>query len=139
MTPRSVSIHVSIDVPDLSMGLRFYDRVFGFAETARPFPTMAVLDARNATICLHEKPAGTRPTPAADVVRGYHRHWTPVHLDLHVAELDPVLALIRQEGGQIEREFRTEGPKPVAFCADRFGHGFCVIADGGAETTSHEG
>lgn len=55
----SISVHFSIDVPDLSAGLRFYGAVFGFVETARPFPTMAVLDTGVAMLCLHEKPEGS--------------------------------------------------------------------------------
>ena len=124
----AVTVNVSIDVPDLASSLRFYGRVFGFTETARPFLTMAILDAGNTTICMHDKPAGTKPTPATAPVRSYDRHWTPVHLDMHVAALDPILRLIREEGGSIEREFRSAGPRPVAFCSDPFGHGFCVIA-----------
>lgn len=120
-------VNVSIDVPDLTSGLRFYGRVFGFTETARPFATMAILDAGNTTLCMHEMPAGTKPTPAAAPARSYDRHWTPVHLGMHVVELDPILELIREEGGRIEREFRSEGPRPAAFCSDPFGHGFCAI------------
>ena len=42
--PARATVNVSIDVPDLEAGLQFYASVFGFAETARPFPTMAILD-----------------------------------------------------------------------------------------------
>lgn len=121
------SVHFSIDVPDLEAGLRFYGGVFGFTESARPFATMAVLAAENATICIHAKPAGTKPAPESDDVRRYERHWTPVHLDLHVEDFDAVLARIRGEGGRIESEYRTEGPRPAAFCSDPFGNGFCVM------------
>ncbi len=123
------SVHFSIDVPDLAAGLRFYGAVFGFVETARPFPTMAVLDANNATVCMHEKAAGSRSSSGGAEVRRYERHWTPVHLDLHVHDLDVVLAKVRAEGGAIESEFRTQGPMPVAFCSDPFGNGFCVIGE----------
>lgn len=123
------TVHLSIDVPGLEDGLRFYGRVFGFVETARPFPTMAVLDAHNVTVCMHEKPAGTKSSPGGADARRYERHWTPVHLDLHVADLDAVLANVRAEGGAVESELRTQGPKPVAFCSDPFGNGFCVIGE----------
>ena len=62
-------------------------------------------------------------------VRRYERHWTPVHLDLHVADLDAVLTQVRAGGGRVENEFRTQGPKPAAFCSDPFGNGFCVIGE----------
>src|SRR5690606_8100880 len=81
-------VHVSIDVPDLSEGLRFYGRVFGFVEVARPFPTMAVLDANNVTVCMHEKKAGTPSSTASSDHRRYDRHWTPVHLDFHVVDFE---------------------------------------------------
>lgn len=121
------SVHVSIDVPDLAAGLRFYGSVFGFVETARPFPAMAILDANNVTVCMHQKSAGTTPSPGSPDTRRYERHWTPVHLDLHVPDFDAALAKVRTEGGSIENEFRTQGPRPVAFCSDPFGNGFCVL------------
>lgn len=125
------TVHLSVDVPDLDAGLRFYGRVLGFVETARPFPSMAILDANNLTVCMHAKGAGTRSSEASGDTRHYERHWTPVHMDLHVHDLDAVLAKVRAEGGAVEREFRTEGPRPVAFCSDPFGNGFCVIGERG--------
>ena len=134
----SVSFHVSIDVPDLVAGLSFYDAAFGFAEVARPFAAMAVLDAGGTTICLHEKPDGLASTPDSNDRRHYTRHWTTVHLDLHVPDLDRVLARIRAAGGLVEREFRGVGPKDVAFCSDPFGHGFCVIEGAVADRPNHD-
>lgn len=125
------SVHVSIDVPDLEAGLRFYAEIFGFVETARPFPTMAVLDANNLSVCMHQKAAGSKSSTAGDAVRGYERHWTPVHLDFHVHDFDAVLDKVRARGGAIENEFRSHGPMPTAFCSDPFGNGFCVIGEGG--------
>lgn len=123
------SVHVSIDVPNLDEGLRFYAAVFGFVERSRPFPTMAVLDANNVSVCMHEKPAGTKSSARSEERRHYERHWTPVHLDIHVEDFDAVLERVRTEGGVIENEFRSEGPKPAAFCGDPFGNGFCVIGE----------
>lgn len=123
------SVNVSIDVPDLEKGLQFYASVFGFEETARPFPTMAILDANNLTVCMHAKAAGTTPSPDNRDKRSYERHWTPVHLDLHVPDFDAVLAKIRTAGGTIEAEYRDQGPMPAAFCSDPFGNGFCVIGE----------
>ncbi|HLV21586.1 MAG TPA: VOC family protein [Polyangiaceae bacterium] len=128
MTTSRPTVHVSVDVPNLERGLRFYGTVFGFKETGRPFPTMAILDANNVTVCMHEKAANTPSSPTGGP-RRYERHWTPVHLDLHVADFDAALAKVRAEGGAIESEFRTQGPKPAAFCSDPFGNGFCVIGE----------
>ena len=126
------TVHFSIDVPQLEAGLRFYGEVFGFTETARPFPTMAILDANNVSVCMHEKAAGSQSSSRGAELRRYERHWTPVHLDLHVEDFDAVLEKVRAQGGAIENEFRTQGPKPAAFCCDPFGNGFCVIGEGRA-------
>jgi len=124
------SVHVSIDVPNLDAGLHFYATVFGFVEKARPFPTMAIVDGNNVSVCIHEKAAKSKSSVAGPE-RHYERHWTPVHLDFHVTDFDAVLARVRAEGGAIENEFRSHGPKPVAFCADPFGNGFCVLGESG--------
>lgn len=128
------SVHVSIDVPNLEEGLRFYREVFGFVETARPFPSMAIVDANNVTVCMHEKKAGTKSSPAGAATRQYDRHWTPVHLDLHVADFDAVLEKVRVAGGAVEMEFKDQGPMPAGFCCDPFGNGFCVIGPSKART-----
>jgi predicted enzyme related to lactoylglutathione lyase len=127
--PDKTSVHVSIDVPELDAGLRFYASAFGFVEVARPFPTMAILDAGNVTVCMHQKAAGTQPSPDGKEVRRYERHWTPVHIDLHVHDFDGVISKVQAEGGLVEMEFREHGPKPAAFCSDPFGNGFCVIGE----------
>ena len=123
------SVHISIDVPDLEAGIRFYGEVFGFVEKARPFATMAVLDANNVTICVHAKATGSKSSTGGTEQRHYERHWTPVHLDVHVTDFDAVLDKIRAMGGVIENEFRTQGPRPAAFCSDPFGNGFCVMGE----------
>ncbi len=120
-------VNLSIDVPSLETGLHFYRVVFGFSEISRPFPTMAVLDGNNVMICMHQKEAGTESSPGSGETRRYKRHWTPVHLDFHVSDFDPYLEAIKNEGGTIETVYRTEGPRPVAFCSDPFGNGFCVL------------
>jgi predicted enzyme related to lactoylglutathione lyase len=123
------TVHVSIDVPSLEQGLRFYGEVFGFVETARPFASMAIVDANNVTVCMHEKAVGTKSSQAGTATRHYDRHWTPVHLDIHVVDFDAVLEKVKGEGGAVEMEFRDQGPMPVGFCCDPFGNGFCVIGE----------
>lgn len=120
-------LSVTLDVPDIGAGLAFYGRVFGFAETARPIPTYAVLAAGDQTLCLMQKAPGTRPTPAEGPLRHYARHWTPVHLDFHVDDLPGTLSAIRAAGGTVEAEHAAPGRRSVAFCADPFGHGFCLL------------
>ena len=111
-------------MPELEAGLRFYGEVFGFVETARPFPTMAILDANNVSVCMHEKAAGSKSSSRGSELRRYERHWTPVHLDLHVEDFDAVLDKVRAQGGAIENEFRTKAPSRPRFAATRSATGF---------------
>jgi catechol 2,3-dioxygenase-like lactoylglutathione lyase family enzyme len=119
---------VCIDVPDLAAGLEFYRDVLGLAEIARPMPSYAVLQCGDGRIGLIEKPEGSNPAKGSDDVRRYARHWTPVHIDFHVADFEAFLARAAAAGALIEQRFDGGGTRPpVAFCADPFGNGFCVL------------
>jgi predicted enzyme related to lactoylglutathione lyase len=127
----SINYAVSIDVPKLDEGLRFYRDALGLAEVARPIPTYVVLKCGGSQIGLMEKSAGTKPAKGAVDVRRYERHWTPVHIDFHVDDFDGFLAKALNAGAQCEQKFEIEGRPPIAFCSDPFGNGFCII---GAKT-----
>lgn len=118
---------VSIDVPDLAEGIRFYSEAFGFVESARPVESYAVLRCDESEIGLLEKAAGTRPADGSDDVRRYERHWTPVHVDFHVDDFEDVLQRALNAGARCEQRFEGGEHPPVAFCCDPFGNGFCVI------------
>jgi len=119
---------VSIDVPSLEEGLRFYRDTLGLAEVARPVATYAVLKCGDGQIGLFEKAAGTRPAKGSDEVRSYGRHWTPVHIDFHVDDFEAVLAKALDAGAKCEQKFNVQGRPPIAFCSDPFGNGFCIVS-----------
>jgi predicted enzyme related to lactoylglutathione lyase len=121
------SIEVCVDVPDMAAGVRFYTEAFGFSKVSEPYPGVVVLDAGGASITLLEKREGTRPSPHTGDLRHYDRHWTPVHLDFHVDDLKA--ALKRAVGAGAIREQLFENPEhgSIAFCADPFGNGFCLL------------
>ncbi len=123
-----ISVSVSIDVPTLDEGERFYSSAFGFAKVATPVAGVALLKAGTMTLCLLEKAAGTRPSPAGPDRRRYDRHWTPVHLDLHVDDLEATLARATAAGARVEQRFDHAEHGSAAFCSDPFGHGFCVLS-----------
>jgi len=118
---------VTIDVPKLDEGLRFYRDALGLAEIARPVPTYVILDCGGTQIGLIEKPAGSVPAKGADDLRRYERHWTPVHIDFHVEAFEPVLAKVLAAGATCEQKFEGGKHPPIAFCSDPFGHGFCIV------------
>ncbi len=118
---------VTIDVPDLDEGIRFYREALGFAETGRPFERYAVLRCDRSEIGLMERAAGTRPAKACDDLRRYARHWTPVHVDFEVEDFEAALANILAAGAKCEQKFAGGEHPPIAFCADPFGNGFCLV------------
>lgn len=122
-----ISVSISIDVPDLADGVRFYASAFGFSKTAEPVPGGVVLAAGNTEICLLEKRAGSKPSSQTQETRRYERHWTPVHLDIHVDDLKTALAKALDAGATREQVLESREHESVAFCSDPFGHGFCLI------------
>ena len=118
---------VTIDVPQLDEGLRFYRDAMGLTEIARPIPIYAILGCGDAQIGLIEKPAGTRPARGSDDVRRYERHWTPVHIDFHVDDFEAVLASAVNAGATCAQKFEGGARPPIAFCSDPFGNGFCIM------------
>jgi predicted enzyme related to lactoylglutathione lyase len=122
-----ISMSVSVDVPNLADGVRFYDEAFGVSRSSEPIPGVAVLRAGASEICLLEKEPGSAPAPGAHETRRYQRHWTPVHIDFHVDDLKTALARAIAAGARQEQLFENPRFPSVAFCSDPFGHGFCLI------------
>lgn len=120
---------VSIDVPSLADGLRFYRVALAFPEIARLIDTYVILQCGEARIGLMEKAAGTKPAKGSDDVRRYERHWTPVHIDFHVEDFDAFLANALAAGAKCEERYALDGRPPIAFCSDPLPNGFCVIGE----------
>jgi len=123
-----IKLSVSVDVPNRQQAATFYIDALGCEKLRDQEPNMTVLSAGNADIYLLEKGAGTNPVSGGDSVRSYQRHWTPVHLDFGVDDVDAAVAKILSAGG-----FHEGGEKgdwgAIAHCADPFGNGFCVIRE----------
>jgi predicted enzyme related to lactoylglutathione lyase len=122
-----ISVSISVDVPDLAQAVRFYERAFGISKSSEPVAGVVVLRTPNVEICLLEKPAGSQPSRATSETRHYERHWTPVHLDIHVDDLRKALTQALAAGATQEQIFENPDHGSVAFCSDPFGHGFCLI------------
>lgn len=128
----NAAISISIDVPNLEAGVAFYTAAFGLAEKFRPVPGVAVLGGLNVDLCILEKAAGSQPSPNTKDSRKYERHWTPVHLDISVNDLPAALLRVEALGAKREQVFENPEHGSAAFCADPFGHGFCLLARPGS-------
>jgi len=122
-----LSMSVSVDVPNLADGVRFYTEAFGFSKVAEPVRGVAVLRAGDNELCLLEKAPGTPPASGTQDQRHYDRHWTPVHMDFHVDDLNEALTRAIAAGAKQEQRYDNPEHGSVAFCSDPFGHGFCLI------------
>ena len=122
-----ISVSLSVDVPNLAEGVRFYSEAFGFSKKSEPVPGVAVLRAGDSEICVVERASGSSPSSHTQETRHYDRHWTPVHMDLHVDNLKEALQSALNAGAKQEQLFDEPGHGGVAFCSDPFGHGFCLI------------
>jgi lactoylglutathione lyase len=122
-----VTLLVNIDVDDLARAEAFYCEVLQLRPARRFGDDGVELVGANAPIYLLRKPAGSRAGDAVDTVRDYRRHWTPVHIDVVVPDLDAALDRAEAAGAVREGEVRTARWGRIALLADPFGHGFCLI------------
>ncbi|ALH81592.1 VOC family protein [Sphingopyxis macrogoltabida] len=118
---------INIDVPDVIAGERFYTAALGLTVGRRLGSDIVELTGCDAPIYLIAKPAGTAIGPAGGDFRRYHRHWSPVHLDFTVDNLDSAIARALDAGATQEGETIDLPYGRQATFADPFGHGFCLI------------
>lgn len=117
---------INIDVPDLDAAGRFYCDALDLRVERNLFGgTIAELGGANAALFLLCKPAGSVGTAAQR--RDYARHWTPVHFDVAVDDLDAALARALAAGAVLEGDVDSAVWGRIARLADPFGHGFCLI------------
>ncbi len=126
MHPSAASFIVNLDVPDLAAAESFYSQAFGLHTGRRLGPGGLELLGGPTPLYLLQNDAGSTATEDGDV-RDYERHWTPVHLDWVVADIDAALARAIAAGATLERHVREHRWGRIAVLADPFGHGFCLI------------
>ena len=119
---------VNVDVDDIERGIEFYRAAFGLDLARRLFGgSVAEMVGASSRIYLLTKPAGSLPWPKAATARDYHRHWTPVHLDFEVADVDGAVERAVAAGARLEGEPRSFDWGRIAMLSDPFGHGFCLL------------
>ncbi len=118
---------VNIDVDDLGSGIRFYTEALDL-RVGRRFGEDAVeLLGGEVPIYLLAKAPGTQAATSSPRLRHYDRHWTPVHLDVVVPDIDAALKRAIEAGALLEQPVRNSSWGKLAIMCDPFGHGFCLI------------
>jgi predicted enzyme related to lactoylglutathione lyase len=118
---------INIDVPDLEAAVRFYTSAFRL-RVGRRFGEAAIeLLGHSSPIYLLVKPAGSPASNSQTQRRSYERHWTPIHLDFVVENIDTAVEAARVAGASLEAPIMTKKWGKLALMADPFGHGFCFV------------
>lgn len=116
---------VNIDVDDLAKAEAFYASAFGLRSARRFGDAMTELLGADTPIYLLRKEAGS--AGAATSARNYARHWTPIHCDVVVDDLEAALARAIAAGAMQETPIREAAWGRIATVADPFGHGWCLL------------
>ena len=118
---------VNIDVDDLEKAETFYTHAFGLRAGRRFGDSGVELLGLAAPIYLLVKEAGSKATALGGDVRRYDRHWTPVHIDVVVDDIEAAVKRAVNAGALLEAPVRSANWGKLALMADPFGHGFCLI------------
>jgi predicted enzyme related to lactoylglutathione lyase len=121
------TVLINIDVDDLDRAVAFYTALLEL-KVGRRFGRFGVeLVGGSPPLYLLVKAAGTAASPASSERRRYERHWTPVHLDFAVPDLEKAVAAALAAGATQDEAPQTHRWGRIAHMADPFGHGFCLV------------
>ena len=116
---------VNIDVPDLAAAERFFGDAFGLHRGRRFGGDALEMLGGDVPVYLLHKEAGTIGAGAS--ARDYLRHWTPVHVDVVVDDLDAALIRAVAAGATQEGTVREAGWGRIVQLSDPWGHGWCLV------------
>lgn len=122
---RPMRLLLNIDVPDLEAAARFYIDAFGLRPARRLGEGALEMLGAEVPLYLLAKAAGS--PGADDDARRYGRHWSPLHCDVVVDDVDAALARALAAGARQENEVRTANWGRIVTIADPFGHGWCLL------------
>jgi predicted enzyme related to lactoylglutathione lyase len=118
---------INIDVPELEAAIKFYEAAVGLELTRVLDDDVAELVGASSVVYLLQKDAGSLPSSGAELTRSYSRHWTPVHVDFVVEDVERATARAVQAGAVRESKcVEWRGSKCITL-SDPFGNGFCFI------------
>lgn len=118
---------VNIDVPELTPAIEFYTSALNLNLSRILDDDVAELTGGSCVIYLLANAAGSQAARSTVETRRYSRHWTPVHIDVVVDDIEKSTMRAVNAGAKQESEcVEWRGSKCITF-SDPFGHGFCLI------------
>ena len=122
-----MELRICIDVDDMARAIAFYTGGLGLRMGRRFDSEFVELLGAGSPIDLLFNAAGTRPNAGSLEVRRYQRHWTPVHLDFVVDDMDAAVLRLQNLGAVLELPVADHAWGRIAGLADPFGHGIDLL------------
>lgn len=118
-----MKLEICIDVDDVNRAVEFYGRGLGLAVVEHHSDWAQVkLDEQIFWIMK------VAPGPQGSITREYRRHWTPIHLDFVVDDIDEAVKRAVAAGGRLDREIRRDPDRAdLANLADPAGNGIDLV------------
>jgi predicted enzyme related to lactoylglutathione lyase len=134
-----MEVLINIDVDDLDRAMTFYRKALDLRPARRFDEDFVELEGAGTRIFLLRKPAASRAVPKTAERRHYERHWTPVHIDFVVPDLQQALPRALDAGAVLNGDVISEPWCRFAVLGDPFGHGFCLLEfiGGGYDDVPH--
>jgi predicted enzyme related to lactoylglutathione lyase len=122
-----VHININIDVDDLARAERFYCDAFQLRSARRLGADILELSGADVLLYLLRKPGGSKPFAGAMQARSYARHWSPLHLDFIVDDIEQAVTRAVAAGATLEAPPEQASYGTLARLSDPFGNGFCLL------------
>ena len=122
-----MGLRICIDVDDMPRAIAFYTNGLGLQIGRRLHDDWVEILGAGSPIDLLLNAAGTQPVKGNPAVRSYRRHWTPVHLDFVVDDIDAAVVRLLAHDATLESRVADRPYGRIAGLADPFGHGLDLL------------
>ena len=122
-----MELRICIDVDDMARAIAFYTDGLGLQVGRRLDSEWVEIIGAGSAIDLLFNAAGSQPVKGSPALRSYQRHWTPVHLDFVVDDIDAAVARLLIHGATLEVPVAARPYGRIAGLADPFGHGLDLL------------
>ena len=116
-------LEICIDVDDVDRAVEFYGRGLGLT-VIEHHPNWAEAKLGELRFWIMKAASGVEGA----ITREYRRHWTPVHLDFVVDDIDKAVECAVAAGGHLDREImRNPERADLANLSDPAGNGVDLV------------
>lgn len=122
-----MQVLINIDVDDLERAVDFYQAALELKLARTLFDgDVAELRGASSRIYLLKNAEASQATKSGEA-RRFNRHWTPVHLDFVVDDIEQAVNRANCAGAKQETAVQHFPWGKLATLSDPFGNGFCLV------------